>query len=83
VEASNIKDIGSSGTKLAGEIAESMEMSTSISVMLSSNDTLTTKKCQVVINGPCIKIAALCVGKEDITSLELKLLRRHESDLAN
>jgi len=83
MEACNIKDIGSSGSKLSGEIAESMEMSTSISVQLSSNDTLTTKERQMVINGPCIKVAALCVGKEDITSLKLELLGRHESVLAN
>jgi len=52
-------------------------------VQLSSNDTLTTKERQMVINGPCIKVAALCVGKEDITSLKLELLGRHESVLAN
>jgi len=43
VEASNIKDIGSSGSKLSSEIAENMEMSTSSSMVLSGHDTLRSK----------------------------------------
>jgi hypothetical protein len=45
-----------------------MEMSTSISVILSSNDALRSKRTDMVENGPFRKLARLTVSEEDITS---------------
>jgi len=72
VEASDIKKTGSSGLFLVPKIDENMEMSTSISVILSSNDTLRSKRRNMVENVPLRERTALRVGEEDISSREIK-----------
>ena len=46
-----------------------MEMSAPISVILSSDDTLCSKRREVIVNGPWIKRAALGVSDKEVASI--------------
>jgi len=51
-------------------IDESVEMSTSISVIFSSDDTLEAKPCEMVDNSERIEVPALSIGEQGISELK-------------
>lgn len=66
VEAFNIKSSIVSDVNSFPEINESVEVNASISVILSSNDTLRWKRDNMVVDQPWIQVSALGVREEDI-----------------
>jgi len=66
VAASHIENISLSTAELSAEIDESVQMNSSISVQLSSNDALSSMRCEHVDNTPRIEISTLGVCDEGI-----------------
>lgn len=74
VAAVNIEESCISGVKSSPKIHESVEVNTSISVIFSSNETLSWYRCKMVADQLGIQVATLGIGKEDIAALEAELL---------
>lgn len=62
------------------EVDESMEVSSSIIVSLSSNDALSWKHMQHVSHGPWVEVSTLGVCKQDIAGLEVERHWRDQMD---
>jgi len=69
VAAVNIEESLISYVKSASKVNESVEMNTSISVILSSNETLSWYLCKMAADQLGIQVAALGIGEKDIACL--------------
>lgn len=65
----NIKLVMSSPSSRSAEIEENMEMSMSVSVIFSRDDTFRSQRCDMVMNVLSIKSVRLGIGEEDISGM--------------